>query len=142
MDTSSIFKKFEWQNKGNTNIKDLVIAVTSPMVFAFNEAGSPFIKLVHPAGKFGRDPFNPAEYQGKVIYFVGDRIHGVNPVVILVEDDVWKWTKAKVMKEVVRLATFYGDASNRGLMYTPKYDDVKVDVETPMVGHHNHEWST
>ena len=31
------------------------------------------------------------------------------------------------------LETFYGDASNKGLKYTPKQGDVKEDVETAMV---------
>ena len=69
MDTGSILKEFEWQRKGNSDIKDLVIAVTSPTVFAFNKAGSPFIQLVHSVGKFW-GAFNPAEYQDKVIGFV------------------------------------------------------------------------
>ena len=130
---SSILKEFEWQNKGNSDNKDLVIAVTSPMVFVFNKEESAFIQLVHSVGKFGGDPFNPTEYQGKVIGFVGDRIHCVYPAAILVEDEVWKWTKEKVVKDAVRLASSYGEASNRVLMYTPKQDDVKVDVETTMV---------
>ena len=99
IDTFSIITEFEWQDKGSTNIKDLVIAVASLMVFVFNKAGSAFIQLVHSAEQFG-GVFNPVEYQGKVISFVGDMIHSVNPAAILVEDDAWNWTKAKVVKEV------------------------------------------
>ena len=71
------------------------------MVFVFMKVGSPFIKLLHSAGKFRGDPFNPTEYQGHIIGFVGDMIQGVNPAVILVEDGVWKWTKAKVVKDTL-----------------------------------------
>ena len=84
----SILKEFEWQHKGNTDINDLVLAQTPPMVFEFDKVGSSFIQLVHSVGKFRRDPFNPAEYQGKAIGFVGNMIHRVNPAVILVEDEV------------------------------------------------------
>ena len=43
-------------------MEDLVIAVTSHMVFAFNKAGSPFIQLVHSVENFEGDPFNPTKY--------------------------------------------------------------------------------
>jgi len=32
---------------------------------------------------------------------VGDRINGVNPTEILLEDAVWNWTTAKVVKNIV-----------------------------------------
>ena len=54
-------------------------------------------------------------------------IHGVNPAAILVEDEVWKWTKAKVMEDNVILATFYGDPNNRGLSYMQQQGDQKED---------------
>ena len=79
------------------------------------------------------DPFNPKEYQGKFVGFVGDRITGVKPWVILVEDTVWDWTKARVVKDVVELAAFFGDESNRGLMYVPTSEDTQVDTEAPML---------
>ena len=62
-----------------------------------------------------------------------DRIHGVNPAAILVEDEVWEWSNTKVVKDIVVLATFYGDANNRGLIYTPKQGEEKDDVDTAMV---------
>ena len=58
------------------------------MVFAFMKVGSPFIQLVHSAGKFGGDHSNPTEYQGHIIGFVGDGIQGVNPAAILAEYEV------------------------------------------------------
>ena len=64
---------------------------------------------------------------------MGDKIHSVNPAVILVEDEVWNWSKARVMKDVVKLATLYGNENNRGLMYTPKQGDVIEEVDTAMV---------
>ena len=79
------------------------------MVFVFKEVGSPFIQLVHSVGKFGGDHSNPTEYQGHIIGFVGDGIQGVNLAAIRVEDDIWKWTKAKAVKDIFNLATFYGD---------------------------------
>ena len=76
MHIASILKEFEWQHKGNSDIKDLVIVIaqTSHMVFVFMKVGSFFIQLVHSVGKFGGDPFDPAKYRGRVIGFVGDRI--------------------------------------------------------------------
>ena len=76
MDTASIIKESEWQHKGNSNIKDSVIAQTSPMVFAFMKVGSLFIQLVHSVGKLGGDLFTPAKYQGCVICFggIGSRV--------------------------------------------------------------------
>ena len=83
------------------------------MVFVFKEVGSPFIQLVHSVGKFGGDHSNPTEYQGHIIGFVGDGIQGVNLAAILVEqDEVWKWMKATVVKDIVNLATFYGNPNN------------------------------
>jgi len=73
MDTASILKEFEWQTK-DKNVKNLVMVVTSHVVFAFNKTGSPYIQLVHSAAQFGGDPFNPAKYQSKFIGFVGDII--------------------------------------------------------------------
>ena len=52
MDTSSIPKEFEWQTK-DKDVKNLVMTVTSPMVFVFNGEGSAYIQLVHSAGEFG-----------------------------------------------------------------------------------------
>ena len=74
MDRASILKEFEWKQKGNSDIKDLVITQTSHMVFVFMKVGSFFIQLVHSVGKFAGDPFDPAKYRGRVIGFVGDRI--------------------------------------------------------------------
>ena len=51
---------------------------------------------------------------------MGDRIIGVNPYTILLKDAVWNWTKAKVVKDIMRLTTFFGNTTNRGLMYIPK----------------------
>ena len=128
MDTASILKEFEWQQKGNSNIKysvtiqtslmrlcanivngcqrgpmldvgrklndtpashlicsyvckpasndgvSLKISAHNRMVFVFMKVGGPFIQLVHSVGKFGGDPFNPVEYQGWALGFVGERI--------------------------------------------------------------------
>ena len=112
MDMASILKKFEWQQKGNSDIKDSVITQTSPMVFAFMKVGRPFIQLVHSVDKFGGDHFDPAEYQGRVICFVGDRIQGVTPAAILVKDELWKWTRSKVVRKIVKLGTLYSDTNN------------------------------
>ena len=57
----------------------------------------------------------------------------VNLYAILLKDTVWDWTKARVVKDVVKLAAFFGDESNRGLMYVPKPEDVQVDAESPML---------
>ena len=73
VDTTSILKEFEWQKKTNTIVKDTVTTQISPMIFAIMKGGSPFIQIVHSVGKFGGDLFNPAEYQGWVIYLVGDK---------------------------------------------------------------------
>ena len=99
------------------------MAVTSPVVFACNKTGSPYIQLVHSAGQFRGDPFNPVEYQGQFIGFVGGRIMGVSPIAILLEVEAWNWTKAKVVKDIVRLTDFFSQATNKGLVYTPKQDD-------------------
>ena len=133
MDMASILEEFEWQQKDNSDIRDSVITQTSPMFFVFTNVGSPFIQLVHLVGKFGVEPFGPAEYQGRVIGFVGDRTQGVNSAAILVEDDIWKWTKAKVMPDVVKLVRFYSDLNNQRLRYTLAQGDHKDNVETSMV---------
>ena len=58
---------------------------------------------------------------------------GVNPYAILLRDAVWNWMKAKVVKDIMRLATFFGNTTNRGLMHIPKGGDTLVDMETPML---------
>ena len=77
--------------------------------------------------------FNHTEYQKNFIGFVGDRIMGVNLYAILLEDTVWDWMKVNVVKDVMKLAAFFSEESNRGLMYAPKQDDTQVDVESPML---------
>ena len=58
---------------------------------------------------------------------------GVNPYAILLKDAVWNWTKAKVVKDVMKLTTFFGDTTNMVSMYIPKGGDTQVDAETPML---------
>ena len=55
---------------------------------------------------------------------------GANPYAILLKDAVWNWTKAKVVKDIMRLTTFFGNTTNRGLMYIPKADDT-LEVGAP-----------
>ena len=107
--------------------------LTTPVVFAWNKAGSPYIQLVHSAAHFGWDPFNPAEYQTEFIGFVCNRIIGGNPYAILLEDAFWNWTRAKVVKDIVKLTTFFNVTTNRGSIYIPKGGDIFEDTETPML---------
>ena len=44
----------------------------------------------------------------------------VNLYTILLEDAVWNWTKAKVVKDIVKLTTFSNGTTNRGSMYISK----------------------
>ena len=66
------------------------------MVLVIVKEGSPFIEIVHLAGKFGGDPFSPAKYQDQVIDFVVYCVQGVNPVAIFVEDDAWQEQGARL----------------------------------------------
>ena len=115
------------------NIKEIVMMVTTPMVFVWNKAGSQYIQFVHSAAKFMGDPFNPAEYQTEFIGFVCNRIMGGNPYAILLEDAFWNWTRAKVVKDIVKLTTFFDVTTNRGLICIPKPDDTPEDMEEPML---------
>ena len=56
---------------------------------------------------------------------------GVNPCAILVEDIFWVWTKAKVLEDMVKLDTFFGDEDNREMIYVPTAEDTQVEVEAP-----------
>ena len=133
---ASIPKEFEWQQKENTTVKETGITQTPPMVFAFMKEGSPFIKIVHSVGKFGGEKFSPAKYQdqSQVIGLLGDRVQGVNTVAIFVENHAWKWTKDKIVLDIiVSLAAFYSDLNKRRVKYTPVQGDQKVELDTPML---------
>ena len=106
MDAAAIVKDFEWHTKV-LKVKETIMPLTTPVVFAWIKEGSPYIQLLHSATKFEGGPFNPAEYQGGFIEFVGNIIMGVNPYAILVEDSAWDWTRAKVVKDMVTLANFW-----------------------------------
>ena len=58
---------------------------------------------------------------------------GVNQYAIFIEDAFWDWTRAKVVKDVVKLTTFFNVTTNRGSMYVPKEGGTLKDTETPML---------
>ena len=39
-------------------------------------------------------------------------MQGVTTISILVEDDAWKWTKGKMVQDVVKLVAFYSNTNN------------------------------
>ena len=72
------------------------------------------------------------EYQKKFIGFVGDIILGVNPNAISIKDELWAWLAAKVVKDIVKLTTYFDNPANKGTMYLPKQGDLTEDVEAPV----------
>ena len=114
-------------------MKEIVIVVTTPVVFVWMKEGSTYTQLVHSAAQFGGDPFNPVEYQSKFTGFVGDRIMGVNPMAILIKAELWNWTKSRVVNNIVKLTSFFDVSTNRGLMYIPKQSDTTEEAKVPML---------
>ena len=96
METTSILKEFEWQIK-DKDIKRYSHScnITHGLRFQYSK------KCLHPTSAFGGaiwGTFNPAEYQGTIIGFVGDRINGASPTAILSEEDVWKGQQQKLLR--------------------------------------------
>ena len=101
---------------------------TMSVVFAMMKEGSPYIHLMHSAAWFGGDPFCPAEYQEKIIGFVGDRFVGINPNAIVIKDELWVWSD-----NIVKLATYFDNPSNKGIMYVQQQNDTTKSVDTPVL---------
>ena len=94
-------------------------------------------KPVHPSDAFcvtvWGDLFYPVEYQKKFISFVGDRIVGINPNAIVIEDELWDGSQATVANNVVKLTTYFDDPANKGIMYIQQQGDTTESVETPVL---------
>ena len=52
MDAAAIIKEFEWHTKA-LKVKERIMPLTTPMVFAWIKEGSPYIQVFHSAAKFG-----------------------------------------------------------------------------------------
>ena len=106
---------------------------TTSVVFAMMKGGSSYIHLVHSVAQFGGDLFSPAEYQNKFIGLVGDRIMGVNPNAIIIKDELWNWSTAKVVNNIVKLTTYFDNLAKKVIMYLTKQGDSTADVKTPVL---------
>ena len=58
---------------------------------------------------------------------------GVNPNPIIIKDELCVWSTAKVVKDTVKLTTYFDNPANKGTMYLPKQGDLTEDVDTPML---------
>jgi hypothetical protein len=78
------------------------------------------IKVLYGIGKF-IDTDGPAELQGKIIGFHGDRSKYAAPVpFVLPPDNTWKWNdKVKIKKDPVAWATFTAEAVNKQCFWEP-----------------------
>ena len=134
MSSEGILKELKWQTKLE-KVKEKVMTWTIPAVFGLIKKGSPYVNLLHSAAYFAGNDFVVAEYQNENIGFIGDRMIGVNPHAIVIEDKAWAWEKATVATEAHKLGTFFDNQANRGKLYTKKRGDAEEEVETPMLLH-------
>ena len=95
MSSEGILKELKWQTKLE-KVKEKVMTWTIPAVFGLIKKGSPYVNLLHSAAYFAGNDFVVAEYQNENIGFMGDRMIGVDPHAIVIEDKAWAWEKATV----------------------------------------------
>ena len=58
MDANAIVKEFDWQTKAQ-KVKEIIMLITTPVVFVWNKARSAYIQLVHSAAQFGGTHLTP-----------------------------------------------------------------------------------
>ena len=42
---------------------------------------------------------------------------GLNPNTVVIKDELWKWTTAKIMTDFYKLTRYFNDPANKGTMY-------------------------
>ena len=92
IDTDSILKEYKLYQKGALDIKKIILSQESPMVFGLNKTGSPHIQVLHSMATLEVNLFQKAEYKGENIGFVGNRVHGVETIPIIITIQIWNWT--------------------------------------------------
>ena len=58
---------------------------------------------------------------------------GVNLNTIVIKDELWNWSTAKVVNNAVKLTTYFDNPANKGIVYLTKQGALTADVETPVL---------